>query len=87
LDTDREQVAAARQKLEVELTAQLEDMKERLPDLMVYQRIYKNEDLGRKIAAVYKGIVHFSREATRYFVENHGISKIPSKRDDRQLMS
>jgi hypothetical protein len=68
----------------MELTAQLEDMKERLPDLMVYQRIYKNADLGKKIAAVYKGIVCFSREATRYFVASHGISKPPPEENETQ---
>lgn len=66
---------ASKQKVEDELTDILEDIKEHLPSLIVYEQIYRNAVLGRKIAAVYKGVIYFSRETTRYYIANHGYSK------------
>lgn len=66
---------ASKQKVEDELTETLEDIKEHLPNLIVYEQIYRNAVLGRKIAAVYKGVIFFARETTKYYVANHGYSK------------
>lgn len=66
---------AAKQKVEDELTDTLEDIKEYLPSMIVYEQIYRNAVLGKKIAAVYKGVIYFSRETARYYIANHGISK------------
>ena len=68
-------MAASRQKMEDELTNTLEDIKEHLPNLIVYEQIYRNASLGKKIAAAYTGVILFSREATRYCIANHGYSK------------
>jgi hypothetical protein len=69
------QVLASRQKVEDKIIQTTAEMNERLPDLIVYDRIYKNAVLGKKIAAVYKGIVQFSRETAKYYGAKHGISK------------
>ncbi|CZR59497.1 uncharacterized protein PAC_09389 [Phialocephala subalpina] len=68
-------VVAVKQKVEDELTDTLEDIKEYLPSMIVYEQIYRNEVLGRKIAAVYKGVIYFSRETAKYYIANHGIKR------------
>lgn len=68
-------VVAVKQKVEDELTDTLEDIKEYLPSMIVYEQIYRNAVLGRKIAAVYKGVIYFSRETAKYYIANHGIKR------------
>ena len=61
--------------MEDQLTDALEDIKEHLPSIIVYEQIYRNAVLGMKIAAVYKGVIYFARETTRYYTADHGYSK------------
>lgn len=61
--------------MEGELAEILDNMKDNLPQLIVYERIYKNLELGRRIAKVYNGIIYFSRETITYYVKNHGYSE------------
>lgn len=68
-------MAASKQKVEDELTDMLEDIKELLPSLIVYEKIYRNPVLGRKIAAAYKSIIYLARGATKYYIADHGYSR------------
>ncbi|OBT50803.1 hypothetical protein VE04_08538 [Pseudogymnoascus sp. 24MN13] len=69
-------VAASKQKVEDELTDMLEDIKGLLPSLIVYDKIYGNPVLGKKIAAAYKSIIYFARGATKYYIANHGYKRL-----------
>ncbi|MCJ1230269.1 hypothetical protein MMC12_006941 [Toensbergia leucococca] len=80
-------VLASKGDLEDRIKDIIDDLKNHLPDLMIYERIYRNAQLGRKIAAVYRGILHFCIFATKYCMAKHGYIRwlrVLSRKDDFQ---
>ena len=71
-------VAAAKQGMETALQAAIEDLTLRLEEMAIYKTVYPNPNLGALIARVYKGVIDFSRHATKYY-KGHRICMLPTR--------